>query len=601
MVTPAVDRDYANLYGRDVTDRNAGARMLAEAKSRQELLSEVAGRLLETEVPQAIVNDLARKVMAKLDCDVFFNFLADERQGRLHLNACAGIAEAEERAIEWLDYGISVCGCVARDGWRMVTEDILHSDESRTALVRSYGIRAYACHPLLARGKVIGTLSFGSRSRDRFSEDDLSLMLAVTNHIAIAMERVRAQKLLRESEALHRAIAENIPDGAVLVVDPELRFVVVEGSLLGGLDVPRERMEGRTIGELLSDPERVPLVEERFRRALQGAPAGYETMFRDRSLWVQYVPLRDERGRITAAMALLLDITERKRAEDALRESEMRERARAGELEAVMDAVPAAMLVARDPDCREVVGSRMSYELQNLCRSDEPQVFRAMKDGAELPFEQLPLHLAAHTGEAVRDFEFDLVHEDGTARRLFGNAVPLLDRDGRPSGAVAAFLDISERKRVEEQLRHAQKLESIGVLAGGVAHDFNNLLTGVLGNASLARMESPPEISEQLDGIIEAAEKAAQLTRQLLAYAGKGQFEVRDFDLCGVIRSSADLIHSQERNAHPGRAAATAPDSRRCGPDPAGGHEPRHQRRRIGRQELERNGLADGRGDRPRH
>jgi two-component system, cell cycle sensor histidine kinase and response regulator CckA len=542
MVTPFAERGYANLYGRDVTDRNAAARLLAEAKNRQELLAEVVGRLLEAEEPQAVVNDLARKVMESLDCDVFFNFMADDRQSRLHLNACAGVGEAEGRAIEWIDYGSSVCGCVARDGRRMVAENILASSDPATEVVRGFGVRAYACHPLLAGGKIIGTLGFGSRKRDRVSENDLSLMQAVSNHIAIAMERVRAQKLLRESEALHRAIAESIPDGGVWVVDPQLRFVVVEGSLTGTLEMSREGLEGLTIREALGESERRSLMEERYRRALGGERAGYVTEYGEQSLWVQYVPLRDESGQITAAMALVLDITERKRIEDALRAGEMRERARAAEFEAIMDAVPAAVLVARDRDCRDVVGSRMTYPLLGLCRGDEPMTFRAMKDGAELPHDRLPVQQAARTGEAVRDFEFELVHDDGTTRQWFGNAVPLLDFEGRPSGAVAAFLDITERKRVEEQLRHAQKLESIGVLAGGVAHDFNNLLTGVLGNASLALDDAPPEICGRLDGIIEAAEKAAQLTRQLLAYAGKGQFEIRDFDLCDVIRSSADLI-----------------------------------------------------------
>ena len=85
-----------------------------------------------------------------------------------------------------------------------------------------------------------------------------------------------------------------------------------------------------------------------------------------------------------------------------------------------------------------------------------------------------------------------------------------------------------ERRHLEEQLRHAQKLESLGLLAGGVAHDFNNLLTGILGNASLVmEMRSPPEPeSRHAADIVRASERAADLTRQLLAYAGKGKFVI---------------------------------------------------------------------------
>jgi PAS domain S-box-containing protein len=94
----------------------------------------------------------------------------------------------------------------------------------------------------------------------------------------------------------------------------------------------------------------------------------------------------------------------------------------------------------------------------------------------------------------------------------------------------------------EERLRQAQKMESIGVLAGGIAHDFNNLLVGILGNASLLQMHEAKTKSEELRVIVECSEKAASLTRQLLAYAGKGQFEVADFDISRLVRSSADLL-----------------------------------------------------------
>jgi PAS domain S-box-containing protein len=200
-VSPVPERDYANLYGRDVTEHNAADRLLAEAESRQALLAEVVGRLLASDDPQGIVNELSRRVMGKLDCHAFLNFLVEEREERLRLNACAGVGEETKRAIEWIDFGTAVSGCVARDGCRMVASNILESADPRTEMLRSHGIQAYACLPLLAGGRVIGTLSFGSRTKTRFSEEDLALMQAVTHHFAIAMDRVDTQKLLRESEA----------------------------------------------------------------------------------------------------------------------------------------------------------------------------------------------------------------------------------------------------------------------------------------------------------------------------------------------------------------------------------------------------------------
>jgi signal transduction histidine kinase/CheY-like chemotaxis protein len=103
-----------------------------------------------------------------------------------------------------------------------------------------------------------------------------------------------------------------------------------------------------------------------------------------------------------------------------------------------------------------------------------------------------------------------------------------------------------ERKSLEEQMQQSQRLESLGLLAGGVAHDFNNLLTGILGNASLALdVLNPPEPARSmLESVIQASERAADLTRQLLAYAGKGRLFVRPVDISTLVREIGELMHS---------------------------------------------------------
>jgi PAS domain S-box-containing protein len=118
--------------------------------------------------------------------------------------------------------------------------------------------------------------------------------------------------------------------------------------------------------------------------------------------------------------------------------------------------------------------------------------------------------------------------------------------DGEARGFLEINTDITERRRVEEQLRHTQKLESLGVLAGGVAHDFNNLLTGILGNASLVLDSIPAHHSNHMlmEDLMKAAERAADLTRQLLAYAGKGRFVLRTVDLSALVREIAGLIQA---------------------------------------------------------
>lgn len=131
--------------------------------------------------------------------------------------------------------------------------------------------------------------------------------------------------------------------------------------------------------------------------------------------------------------------------------------------------------------------------------------------------------------------------------RLFALTLDTVtDEAGGLRGGVCILSDITERKLMDEQLWRTQKLESIGVLAGGVAHDFNNLLMGILGNASLA-LEScgDAESSERaLRDIIRAGERAADLTRQLLAYAGKGRFIVRPLNLSALVSEMVPLVQA---------------------------------------------------------
>ena len=106
--------------------------------------------------------------------------------------------------------------------------------------------------------------------------------------------------------------------------------------------------------------------------------------------------------------------------------------------------------------------------------------------------------------------------------------------------------DLTERKRFERELQDTAKLESVGLLAGGIAHDFNNMLTGIMGNASLVYAETTPHDPSRpfLREIIGAAERASHLTRQLLAYAGKGKFVVQRINVSDLIREILILIRT---------------------------------------------------------
>jgi PAS domain S-box-containing protein len=154
------------------------------------------------------------------------------------------------------------------------------------------------------------------------------------------------------------------------------------------------------------------------------------------------------------------------------------------------------------------------------------------------------------SGTPVVDREQSVTTGDTTAW-LLTSKVPVTDPAGMVVGLVGVARDVTAmreaaqaRRQLDQQLQETQKLESLGVLAGGIAHDFNNLLTGILGNISLARMslDSAPQTRVYLEGIETAAERAADLCQQMLAYAGKGRFHEQRLDLGALVTDMMPLL-----------------------------------------------------------
>ncbi|MHC4563571.1 MAG: hybrid sensor histidine kinase/response regulator [Planctomycetota bacterium] len=178
-------------------------------------------------------------------------------------------------------------------------------------------------------------------------------------------------------------------------------------------------------------------------------------------------------------------------------------------------------------------------------------VFRIVNEGTGQPADNSVANvLATKQITSVGDSTV-LLARDGGARSVADSAAPITDDEGQLLGAVMVFRDVTDRRKLEternrlaERIQHAQKLESLGVLAGSIAHDFNNLLMAMLGNADLALLELSPvsPARQDLEDIKAACGSAAELCKQMLAYAGKGRFVVAPINLSELIEEMAHML-----------------------------------------------------------
>ncbi len=383
---------------------------------------------------------------------------------------------------------------------------------------------------ILARGKVM--------SRD----DNGQPLRFVGTHTDIT-ERKRAEEALRASEEARRTLIENIP-GAVFRCElfHPWRVSHMSAGMQSITGIPAsEFITGQvSFGELIHADD-LPRIVRLTQRSVEGhQPYDYE--YRLRSVdgtyrWVQ------ERGRAVYSDngeplwldGVIFDITERKRVEDALRESEhwLRESQRVSNLGTwVLDAKTGHWTSSETLDEILGIGPEFERTLEG-CMGIVHPAYR----------EEIRKLLETEILTTGRPFnrEFMVVRPgDGRARWVLmrGGAVQI--SDGAPATLAGTLQDVTERHRMEEQLIEAHKMETVGRLAGGIAHDFNNLLTVVNGYSELglSRLAESDPLRPSLAEIRRAGERAASLTQQLLAFSRRQVMQPRVIDLNELVKEA---------------------------------------------------------------
>ncbi|OCQ88965.1 ATPase [Nostoc sp. MBR 210] len=227
----------------DITKLKQVEKALSIGNQRLQLLFSTASALLSSQQPVALIDNVFRQLQEQISLDVYFNFLIEDNSQIMRLASYGGVTAEIAKEIEFLEFGQAICGTVAQYRQSIYVENVQQSTDVKTSLIRSFGVQAYFSYPLIAQGKLFGTLSFGSCSRNFFSENQRSMMQAICDQIAIAMERSSLiTSLQQQTEQLQQA--NRMKDEFLAILSHELRSPL--NAILGWAQLLRSRKLNET-------------------------------------------------------------------------------------------------------------------------------------------------------------------------------------------------------------------------------------------------------------------------------------------------------------------------------------------------------------------
>ncbi len=315
-----------------------------------------------------------------------------------------------------------------------------------------------------------------------------------------------------------------------------------------------EEMFGWSEKEVLGKP--IPIIPETreseyielFGRASMGESIRSKDVVRRRkdgtlvNVSLSTAPLMED-DYVQGVVAIFSDITRRKQAEEALRESSARYRAVVEDMPSMVCRIDADGIISF---VNETFSSFFNSKWEEMVGKNIREIIK----GVDAEITSSP-YTSLDQNNPIASFEQKIAHPDGSERWLMRIDRALLDSRGNVTEFQSVFNDITELKLHEEeaknlqaQIQETQKLESLGVLAGGIAHDFNNILMGILGNISLLQMKLDDDspLLKNTDRIEKAAQRAAELTNQMLAYSGRGKFVIGKTDLSTIVKEMTELL-----------------------------------------------------------
>jgi PAS domain S-box-containing protein len=417
--------------------------------------------------------------------------------------------------------------------------------------------------PLKVRDRTIGVVVTQTYSQGvRYGQSELDILTFVSSQMAMAIERKRVEDALRRQTELLQRIVDNNPDMLVFLDDHgRIQWGNREWTRTLGYDVAEARRRD-IFADLYPDP-----VERQRVSDSVGAPVGQWTDFRTRTRDGAVLDTIWANAPLTGGgwLAIGMDVSDRRRAEERYRAFIAHSSEGVSRLE-IDPGVPISISedeqidqlyrCARIAECNDAMARMYGYtEARELVGT----ALSELHDGDD-PTNREQIRSFIRAGYRLSDSETREHDKDGKPRVFLNNVVGFIE-DGKLVRVWGTQRDVTDQRHLEEQLRQSQKMEAVGQLAGGIAHDFNNLLTAILGNTQLLLRELPPGDSKRgdVEEIRKASERAASLTRQLLAYSRRQMLQPEVLDL-NVVVGDMDRMLRRLIGEHIALVTVLAPD-----------------------------------------
>jgi PAS domain S-box-containing protein len=407
--------------------------------------------------------------------------------------------------------------------------------------VMASGVAATKEEELTAAGVTRTYLATKAPYRD--GQGNVAGVIGISRDIT---ERKRAEETLRSSERNLATLAEKSLQGIAIFQGNKMVYANPAECAIVGYPVEELQAMSREQFLALVHPLDRPIAEERARKRLAGEEISPEVELRivrkDGAMrWIQAFNNTIEFNGQPAILSTCIDVTERKQAEEALRESERL-------LRQVMDALPVGVVVINLTG-DVILGNLASNRIWGGMITAGAERYAKSKGwwhdtGKAIGPDEWASVRAIRNGQTSVNELVDIETFAGVRKFMRNSAAPIRDDDQAISGAVVINEDVTEVLHLEDQFRQAQKMEAVGHLAGGVAHDFNNLLTIINGYSSIIQTQLPADspMRALVREIGQAGERAASLTRQLLAFSRKQVLELKVLNLNAIVTDTAKML-----------------------------------------------------------